>query len=420
MLSFAAVSETAIAESTTTLDASAFMAGAAATASAGAIGQSGETSLGSVDSSTSAGTLGVAAQTTLGSATATFSLHQFTAFDDVRGAFGAYPSGAATATFSLGADAHPTFTAFGDAQLSTAQKKFGTSSLLLDGTGDYVKSSANNLQDANFTVEFWIYTSNRLQDAYLWDGQVSNSGLALAITSLGKVRIIKDNTILGTYNHNLSDNTWHHIALVANSTLLTVWVDGSPRGQATISGGLGSYPNQPYYIGSRHNETAFFNGYIDEFRATNTSLYTSTFTPATSALTDTGDTNALLHFDGTNGSTTITSTDTVDAITANGKANVVPPAATATTVAGTAGFDAKANITLDAATADADLTINDFTDEDAQGTATVSGVSASGAANWDTVNGIYAVQVVFLATDFERKRCVNIVPYGNYKVYVTR
>jgi hypothetical protein len=43
MLSFAAVSETAIAESTTTLDASAFMAGAAATASAGAIGQSGET-----------------------------------------------------------------------------------------------------------------------------------------------------------------------------------------------------------------------------------------------------------------------------------------------------------------------------------------------------------------------------------------
>lgn len=93
---------------------------------------------------------------------------------------------------------------------------------------------------------------------------------------------------------------------------------------------------------------------------------------------------------------------------------------TATTAAGTAGFDAKANITLDAATADADLTVNDFTDEDAQGTATVTGVSASGAANWDTVNGIYAVQLIFLATDFERKRCVNIVPYGNYKVYVTR
>jgi hypothetical protein len=106
--------------------------------------------------------------------------------------------------------------------------------------------------------------------------------------------------------------------------------------------------------------------------------------------------------------------------TANGKANIVPPAATSIFTAGTLEYDAKANITLDAATADADLTVNDLADEDAQGTATVSGVSASGAANWDTVNGIYAVQVVFLATDFERSRTVNIVPYGNYKVYVTR
>ena len=210
MLSFAAVSETAIAESTTILDASAFMSGAAATASAGAIGQSGETYLGSVESSTSAGTLGVAAQTTLGSATATFNLHQFTAFEDIRGAFGAYPDGAATATLS------------------------------------------------------------------------SND------------------------------------------------------------------------------------------------------------------------------------------ITPSGKASIITPATTATTVAGTAEFDAKANITLDAATADADLTVNDLEDEDAQGTTTLSGVSATGAANWDTVNGIYAVQVVYLDSDFERKRCVNIVPYGNYKVYVTR
>ena len=95
---------------------------------------------------------------------------------------------------------------------------------------------------------------------------------------------------------------------------------------------------------------------------------------------------------------------------------------TATTSAGTAGFDAKANITLDTVSADADLTVNveDFADEDAQGTATVSGVSAATTANWDTVNGIYAVQVVYLNTDFERTRTVNIVPYGNYKVYVTR
>ena len=106
--------------------------------------------------------------------------------------------------------------------------------------------------------------------------------------------------------------------------------------------------------------------------------------------------------------------------TANGKANIVPPAATSTFTADTLDYDAKANITLDAATADADLTVNELADEDAQGTATVSGVSATTAVNWDTVNGIYAVQVVFLATDFDRTRAVNIVPYGNYTVYITR
>jgi len=107
-------------------------------------------------------------------------------------------------------------------------------------------------------------------------------------------------------------------------------------------------------------------------------------------------------------------------LSATGLANTTLADAAATSTAGVAGFDAKANITLDAATADADLTVNDLADEDAQASTTLSSVSAATTANWDTVNGIYAVQVVYLASDFERKRTVNIVPYGNYKVYVTR
>ena len=106
-------------------------------------------------------------------------------------------------------------------------------------------------------------------------------------------------------------------------------------------------------------------------------------------------------------------------LSATGLANTTLADAAATSTAGVAGFDAKANITLDAATADADLTVNDFADEDAQGTATVSGVSAATATNWDTVNGIYAVQITFLNTDFERERTVNVVKYGNYTAYVT-
>jgi len=106
-------------------------------------------------------------------------------------------------------------------------------------------------------------------------------------------------------------------------------------------------------------------------------------------------------------------------LSATGLANTTLADATATSTAGVAGFDAKANITLDAATADADLTVNDLADEDAQGTITISSVSATTSANWDTVNGIYAVQITFLNTDFERKRTVNVVKYENYTAYVT-
>ena len=101
-------------------------------------------------------------------------------------------------------------------------------------------------------------------------------------------------------------------------------------------------------------------------------------------------------------------------------ANVPISGSVSSSVAGVLQYDAKANITLNAATADADLTINDLTDEDAQASISLSGVSSTVTADWDTVNGIYAVNVVYLNTDFERSRTVNIVPYGNYTVYVTR
>lgn len=115
----------------------------------------------------------------------------------------------------------------------------------------------------------------------------------------------------------------------------------------------------------------------------------------------------------------------VSAITAAGtlgfdaKASIVLPAATATFTAGTLDYDAKA-FTPALTGVQLAVAAMEFADEDAQGEATVSGVSATTSANWDTENGIYAVQVIYLADDFDRDKTVSIVPYGNYKVYVTR
>ena len=51
-------------------------------------------------------------------------------------------------------------TAFGDAQISTAQSKFGGASIAFDGNGDYLTippSAKFEFGTDPFTVEFWIY-----------------------------------------------------------------------------------------------------------------------------------------------------------------------------------------------------------------------------------------------------------------------
>jgi len=223
----------------------------------------------------------------------------------------------------------PSFTAEADAQLSTAQAKFGPSSLLLDGTGDFIQSTATDVVQNNFTIEFFAYASNFVQDAYLWDNQSSSQGFAISITSAGQLRLIQDGTILQqTGTPSLNNNQWNHFALVQNSTLLTLYINGTPKLQYSTGGD--SYPGQSYKIGANEAETQFFNGYIDEFRSSDIARYTGLFTPPTSPFTVDGNTISLLHFDGANGSTQIfNETQNAYSITGTANTDVIGEAMTA-------------------------------------------------------------------------------------------
>ena len=201
-------------------------------------------------------------------------------------------------------DVLPTFTAEGDAQLSTAQAKFGPSSLLLDGTGDFIQSNASDVVQDDFTIEFFAYASNFAQDAYLWDNSLSSQGFAFSLTQFGQLRLIQNNTIIAqTSSSTLINNQWNHFALEQNGGLLNLYINGNRRLQYSTGGD--SYPGQSYKIGTNEGETQFFNGYIDEFRSSDIARYTGLFTPPTSAFTADGNTISLLHFDGINGSTNI-------------------------------------------------------------------------------------------------------------------
>ena len=194
-------------------------------------------------------------------------------------------------------------TANGDAQLSTTQKKFGTASLLVDGTGDFVKSTNSDVINGDFTIEFFAYASSFAQDAIIWDNRVSNSGYAIGLTTGAQIKVIQDTTTLATGFGGFVNNSFNHIAVSRSSGIIRVFVNGNLR--ATLSVYNNNYTDQPYYIGSAHTEANFFNGYIDEFRASTVARYTSAFTPPSSAFTVDSDTTALVHFDGSNGSTDI-------------------------------------------------------------------------------------------------------------------
>jgi hypothetical protein len=68
------------------------------------------------------------------------------------------------------------FTADGDAQLSTAQAKFGSASLLLDGADDFVASDENiDLSSGDFTVDMWIRPTNVTGYKGIWQTGTSTT-----------------------------------------------------------------------------------------------------------------------------------------------------------------------------------------------------------------------------------------------------
>lgn len=206
-----------------------------------------------------------------------------------------------------GADASTTFTdqigitwtAVGNAQLDTAQSKFGTASLLLDGTGDYASapnSPAWDIGSNNYTAECFIrpatVASLRMvvarrelsSDARGWfmyigaDGSINFAGYSLpnvvciALSSAASVVAV---------------NTWAHVAIVRNAGVWDLYYEGNSVASDTESAVIGANA-RPLLIGRQASNTSRdFNGHIDEFRITDgVARYTANFTPPTVAFPD--------------------------------------------------------------------------------------------------------------------------------------
>jgi len=211
-----------------------------------------------------------------------------------------------SATFADASSNNLAVTAYGDAQISTAQWPFSGSgaSLLLDGTVDKLSlpqplPSSLQLDFGSYTVEAWVYTTSTATQAILGnlDNQTGNGHYWMIINStvngLHTVQWCTPNgNIYQWGTATLPTSQWHHIAATYDGTTTRVFLNGSLLTAGSNSFSTNRNNNVPFYIGASHNvggnytlggATIFdFIGNISNVRITKgVARYTANFTPPT-------------------------------------------------------------------------------------------------------------------------------------------
>lgn len=216
-----------------------------------------------------------------------------------------HADGSNNSTSVVDSSASPkTLTVVGDAKISTAESKFGGSSFLFDGAGDGLTMANPNTQfgaaiTGDFTVEMWVRwisvpsgSAGGLERNLI--GQVNqpegNSGNWWAFfgVSTGLQFYICNSTFdLVTGSFTWSANTWYHVAGSRSGSTLRLYIDGTQVGSGTTSKSIIADNTRALVIGADIGADALaMNGYVDELRISSTALYTSAFTPSTTAFTN--------------------------------------------------------------------------------------------------------------------------------------
>jgi len=185
-------------------------------------------------------------------------------------------------------------------------------SAYFDGTGDYLtipNNSGFQLGSGNFTIENWVNfsslpTSNNISSMVgLWDGTpyTQFSYLATLYNNSGTYQLTFFYSTNGSsvssisVNWTPSLNTWYHIAFVRSSNSLYIFVDGTQIGSTGSLTATLFASTQYLIIGSASTTEHPLNGYLSNVRLVKgTAVYTSNFTPPTSALTAITNTQLLL------------------------------------------------------------------------------------------------------------------------------
>lgn len=191
-----------------------------------------------------------------------------------------------------------TITTVNDAAMDTAQYKFGGASGLFD-TDDSVTAidSADwNFAAGDFTVDFWMrFGTIATPSQHGLCGQYANANSFWFIDfgrNAGGDYFFQFGWHNGAWqvfksqgSGSFDINTWHHVALVRNSTSFKLYIDGNLYSSTTASVTLTDVAAILTVGRSNYGATTYyFDGWLDEFRISKgIARWTANFTPPTTA-----------------------------------------------------------------------------------------------------------------------------------------
>ena len=173
----------------------------------------------------------------------------------------------------------------GTREISTAEFMLGASSGYFTG-GGYISAADSSdwaFGTGDFTVEFFMNLDSLGSGGY-WDAPVGNwassVGWCVFVKPTGDLDVHLNNTALSTGTGVISAGTWYHIAVVRQSGVVRMFVDGVKVKEGAVTQDLTAVTG--IRVGDNTSPTDTFEGYIDELRITKGSCrYRSDFTPPT-------------------------------------------------------------------------------------------------------------------------------------------
>lgn len=217
-----------------------------------------------------------------------------------------YLSGKGEGQFTTTVEGGKTAVPNADAQVDNSIKQFGTGSLLLDGTGDYVNYASEadfGFGTANFCVETWIYPNSLAGTQTLLDfrGSAADTAPTLRLNG-GTVEYAVGGTTQIS-GGSLTTGNWVHVAVARFNGVTKLFVAGNQVGSNyTDTNNYGA--EKGLKLGADYSNAGNYAGHFDEIRLSKgTARFTGNFTPPSVEYGTDIFTVLLLHFNANDGST---------------------------------------------------------------------------------------------------------------------